>query len=242
LVESYQEASDLEQAFLETKKNHPASTLDMSFLEEEIVINPENQNDQPLSITPVSTPKIIPIWRRYLKPLSIAASLLLVFTTYQWSHINYSNDSLMKDYNISTDRGVKSSTTPTVSSKIERLLKNGQYNQAVQAAEQQLNSAISVDEKIAINESLATTFKNQKNYSKAIIYLENLEKLTSEETKFNQQLNIILLHVLNENKTKALDKIKTVRIANGANLGKDDLDKLSKIERKITHPLRFLVE
>jgi len=196
--------------------------------------------------SPAPVIKVIPMWQRYMKPLGIAASVLFLLTigTHQWSSINYSNEALISDFydsDLALSRTMGAAETSILSS-METAIQEGQYAAAIQEGTNLLTTKIDGTTQVRANYLMAQAYQRQKDYPNAIRRFEIVENLAIGRAKKKAQINSILLMMVNGNKQGALVKLRSIKTAEADNLGAADLELLDNLEKRLTHPLRSLIE
>ena len=208
--------------------------------------NVVNTGNNPPPVIEEPTSIIIPMWQRYLKPLGIAASILFlsIIGVQQWSDANYSNKALMSDFydgDLALSRTMGAAETTSLSN-IETAIQQGQYVAAIQEGANLLAAEIDETTKVRANYLMAQAYQRQKDYPNAIRHFEVVENLATGRARKKAQINGILLQVANGNKAAAIAKISSIKNTEADNLGTVDLQLLENLEKKLTHPLRSLIE
>lgn len=242
-MKEWETASKKEEApFFASKENWThALSQETSFLR-------QLKDDDDVEDGPKPTPKpiVVSMWRRYMKPLAIAASLLFLFTigTFQWSNANLSSTTLLTDYyegDLALSRTMGAKET-SILSNMETAIQAGQYATAIQAGENLLAAQIDGTTQVKVNYLMAQAYQRQNDYPNAIRYFEIVEKLAVGTAKKKAQINSILLQVASGDRRAAMFKLRSIKEVEADNLGTADLKLLDDLEKKLTHPLRFLVE
>lgn len=189
--------------------------------------------------------KVIPIWRKYVAPLSIAASFLLLFSIglNQWA-ASFSNESLTTAYfeKQLTLNAHKGEAVEDFTEEMKRLIQKGDFVAAKNKGEESLPTLVDESKKIQVNYLLGQVYYRQKDYPNAIRYFEAVESMAIGSIRKEVQLNTIILYLLEGDENQALTKLQNIKEKERNNLGIDDLKKLEELESKIKHPLRSWAE
>lgn len=185
--------------------------------------------------------EIVPIWKKIVRPLSMAASFLLVILAgiFFWSTNTISNQALFDEYYnakiMTTGRG--GAVTNKNIETIEQLFYQGNTQIAIENATKLLPTLSEV-EQFNVNYIIAQAYQQQQDYPNAIRYFEAMEKTEVQNIKIKIQQNIIALHILNNDEEQAINKIKTIQAQELSARNADEKAQLNTLMRQLEHPLR----
>lgn len=182
-----------------------------------------------------SATKVIPIWRKFIGPLSIAASLLLLFIGYQnlsptvepISGIPYEYDTFL-----STTKSAEAEEATDMELVIA-YFKEDSYQEAIEKGKQLTKELQKKEELLTVNNLIAQSYYQLGKYEQAIFHFMEVEASAGNQIRLKTQVNIAALYVLNKEPKKALQYIQRVQEKEKKKYGSKGEVELKELERKI---------